>query len=488
MTTLSRRGALRVALAAGTLPLAGCERVWSGLASELGERVPERVEVAASTDVDPTFHLLSRAAHGPWPGELERARAMGADAWIEEQLAPDGIDDRACELRARRWESADLDPGDAWEMKRPVLRGDLTRATLLRAVYSRRQLRERMVGFWTDQFNVDASKGDVLYFVPELQRALRAHALGKLRDLVRAALSSGAMLLYLDGASSGTAAPNENHARELLELHTLGVHGGYAQGDVREVARALTGWRVKTDGFGRGRVRFDAGEHDDGPKRVLGVALPAGLGAGDVERVLDVVCDHPSTAAHVAEKLTRAFVSDEPPAGLASRAARVLVDTGGDIAAAVRVILRSDELRASAGQKLKRPLDYVASALRGLGADTHAPDALLETLGRMGQSPFAWPTPDGYPDRADAWTGTLLWRWNFAFALTAGELGARVPIAELARAIGSHAPSRWFAHLVGRLPSETERRALDAHVAARGIGDGAELVALVLASPAFQRC
>jgi uncharacterized protein (DUF1800 family) len=204
-------------------------------------------------------------------------------------------------------------------------------------------------------------------------------------------------------------------------------------------------------------------------------------------------------ASHVAEKLARKLVSDDPPKDLVERTARVLRETDGDIAAALRTVLGSEEFRSSVGRKMKRPFHFVASALRGLGADTHAPEQLLEVLGRMGQSPFSWPTPDGFPDRAEPWTGTLLWRWNFAFALTStagaasnaepgSDLGVRVPLAELARAIGSRAPSRWFAHLVGRYPTETERRALDAHVAARGIGDGAEVVALVLASPAFQRC
>lgn len=470
-------------LAAAAAPLAACERFWSGVATELGERLPERIEPSSSAAIDPAFHLLSRAAFGPFPGDREHVLEMGSRAWIEEQLEPRAIDDRACDVRARRFETIHLEPGLAFEFDDRVLREELVRHSMLRAIYSKRQLLEVMVNFWTDHFNVDVGKGDVIRFAATSDRAIRQHALGHVRDLVRASVTSGAMLLYLDGASSKKGVPNENHARELLELHTLGVSGGYTQKDVQETARALTGWRVGTTEWKRGEVRFEPAEHDDGPKTILGTTIPAGFGANDVERVVDIVCAHPSTSKFIARKLARRFVSDDPPASIVDRAAEELKD--GDIRRALRTILLSDEFMAARGAKLKRPMQLVVSALRATGSDTHAHAELVGTLARLGQPLFAWPTPDGFPDRGEAWVGTLLWRWNFAFALAANELpGVRAPIADLARALGDARPARIFAHFVGRAPTAIERRLIEAH----GEPDHEETIALVLASPAFQRC
>lgn len=459
---LSRRELLIAT--ASSVPLAACERVWSAVASEMGARLPEHIAVASGAEIDPTFHLFSRAAYGPFPGDLER----DPKAWLDEQLDPSTIDDRACDVRARRFETIHIEPGLAYEFDDRVLREELVRHTILRAVYSKRQLLEVMVRFWTDHFNVDVGKGDVIRFAATFDRAIRKDALGSVRDLVRASVTSGAMLLYLDGASSKKGVPNENHARELLELHTLGVDGGYSQKDVYETARALTGWRVK-----KGKVVFESSEHDDGPKTVLGQSIPPGLGAGDVDRVVDIACGHPSTQRHVARKLVRRFVADDPPTSLVDR-------LSGDIPAMLRAIFSSDEFAESRGKKLKRPFHLVASALRATGADTHAHADLVGTLGRLGQTLFAWPTPDGFPDRGEAWIGTLLWRWNFAFALAANELpNVRLPKDELLRALGD--PKNIFSHLVGRAPNEVEKQLLDA-------ADPEDALALALASPAFQRC
>jgi hypothetical protein len=476
---LRRRDILLFAAAAPLLT--GCERFWSGVAEELGERIPDRIAPASSIEIDPAFHLLSRAAYGPRPGERERVSEIGSSAWLDAQLDPDSIDDRACDVRARRFETIHLEPGLAFEFDDRVLREELVRHTMLRAIYSKRQLLEVMTSFWTDHFNVDVGKGDVIHFAATSDRAIRKNALGSFRELVRSSVTSGAMLLYLDGASSKKGSPNENHARELLELHTLGVNGGYTQSDVRETARALTGWRVGTSGWKRGEVSFDPAEHDDGPKTILGTAIPSGLGAGDVDRVVDIVCAHPSTAKFIARKLARRFVSDDPPDSIVLRAAADL--QSGEIAKALRTILLSDELMAARGKKLKRPMQLIASALRATAADTHARPEIVSTLARLGQPLFAWPTPDGFPDRGEAWIGTLLWRWNFAFALAANEIpNVHAPIDELVRAIGDAHPVALFAHFVGRAPNVVERQLLEAH---RKTEDA---IGVILASPAFQRC
>ena len=523
--SVSRRAVLKaLALTGATLPLTGCERLISTVTQRMGQSIPDSLSIAVGREIDPAFHLLSRAAYGPWPGDLESVRAVGAESWIEEQLAPEHIDDTLCDLRARRFETLWHEPGTCYEYKKHVLREELTRHTLLRAVYSRRQLFEVMVGFWTDHLNINLEKGDCIYLKPsDDQLVIRAHALGKFKELIRVSATSPAMLVYLDGKENKKAGPNdvpnENYARELLELHTLGVDGGYTQSDVYEVARCLTGWRLRT-GWRKGTIYFDPGLHDDGEKQVLGHTIPAGGGAADLDRLVEIVCSHPSTARHIATKLVRRFVSDEPPAALVARVAALFTATDGDIKSLLRNVLTSDEFKAAAGVRVKRPFHYVVSALRALGADTHAHQPLIEYLLRMGHGPFQYPTPDGYPDKAAPWLGTLLWRWNFAFTLASNRVpSVNVPLDRLVRAIGGSAddglsPARLLPHFIGRAGTEAELKALDGYVAgrawagvahrgqeinepddpaaSRGVisdsGSRAELLGLVLASPAFQRC
>ncbi|HEY8184543.1 MAG TPA: DUF1800 domain-containing protein [Pyrinomonadaceae bacterium] len=507
----SRRELLKIlGLTGAALPLIGCERLISNVTEQMGQSIPASLSVAGGQQIDPAFHLLSRAAYGPWPGDLDRVRAMGSENWIEEQLAPESIHDIACDLRARRFETIWHEPGTCYEYKKPVLREEITRHTLLRAVYSKRQLFEVMVGFWTDHLNIDLEKGDCIYLKPTDDRlVIRANALGKFRDLIRASATSPAMLVYLDGKENKKASPsdvpNENYARELLELHTLGVDGGYTQSDVFEAARSLTGWRLRT-GWGKGTVYFDPSLHDDGEKRVLGQLIPAGGGAADLDRLVNIACHHPSTARHIATKLVRRFVSEDVPTSLVTRVAEVFTATDGDIKSLLRTILASDEFKSAKGLKLKRPFQFIVSSLRALGADTQAHQPLIEYLQRMGQGPFQYPTPDGYPDRAAPWLGTLLWRWNFAFALASNRLQTvTVALDQLGAAIGASAgnvntglrPEQLIPYFIGRTGSASELAALHDYVGTQPVnsvgGDvdvnhHAELVALVLASPAFQRC
>lgn len=493
---LSRRQALQItASAAAVLPFAGCERIISGLSDSLGQSIPDHVGVASGAAIDPDFHLLSRAAFGPWPGDLEHLRDIGSDAWIDEQLSPASIDDSLCDLRARRFETLHHEPGTCYEYKKPVLREEITRHTLLRAVYSKRQLFEIMVEFWTDHLNINLNKGDCIYLKPSDDRlVVRANALGKFRDLIRASAASPAMLVYLDGKENRRASPeeipNENYARELLELHTLGVGGGYTQRDVYEAARCLTGWRLRT-GWRKGTVFFEPALHDDGEKLLLGHAIQAGLGEQDLDRVIGIVCRHPSTARHIAVKLARRFVSDDPPSSVVENAARVFSESDGDIRSVVSEILRSDEFKSARGVKIKRPFRFIAGCLRAIGADTHAHSPLIEHLIRMGQAPFQHPTPDGYPDRAAPWLATLLWRWNFAFALANNQLpSVSVDIERLLNALPPSFPETLFAHCTGRDPAPDEIKILRNHLSNAGLSAGdaqAELLALILASPANQR-
>ena len=498
-----RREVLRAgALGAAGFAMAGCEGVISSLTGSFGQGVPGNIPLAAGEEPDLAHHLLSRAGYGPRPGEAEEVRARGLADWVEEQVQPDGLEDRAAELRARRYESPHLPPGDAFEFKREVVVRELARATLLRAVYSRRRLREVMVGFWTDHLNIDVGKGECAWLKPTDDReVVRPHALGNFRDLLRASVRSAAMLVYLDGTANRVRSPgehpNENHARELLELHTLGVHGGYTQRDVMEAARALSGWRIREGKEKRrGTVEFLAANHDGGAKEVLGAGLAAGGGEEEAERLLDVLCDHPATHAHIARKVCRRFVGEDPPAALVERAAGEFRASNLSIAALVRTVLLSDEFAAARGTMVKRPFHFVVSALRALAADTHAHPDLLDVLARLGQAPFQHPTPDGYPGEPEPWMGTLLWRWNFALALPEGRVtGTKVDLDGIVAACGGGATVGSAADLtplfLGRKATAAERTAVEGHAPGGLPADRerfAEGVGLLLASPAFQRC
>lgn len=493
----TRRAVLKaIGLLGATLPFTACERLISGVTHHLGQSIPDSLTLPNSSEIDLSFHLLSRAAYGPWPGDLDRVRAIGSEAWIEEQLSPETIDDTSCDLRARRFETIWHEPGTCYEYKKPVLREEITRHTLLRALYSKRQLLEVMVGFWTDHLNINLEKGDCIYLKPADDRlVIRAHALGKFSDLIRASATSPAMLVYLDGKENQKKepgdVPNENYARELLELHTLGVDGGYTQADVYEAARSLTGWRLRT-GWRKGTVYFDPSLHDDAEKRVLGKIIPAGDGERDVDRLVEIACNHPATARHIATKLVHRFVSEDPPASLVQRLTTVFTSTGGDIKSLLRAMLTSDEFKLAKGLKFKRPFQYIVSCLRALAADTHAHQPLIEYLQRMGQGPFQYPTPDGYPDRTAPWLGTLLWRWNFAFSAASNHVPTvNVPLDQLAQAIGGRTPfqsEQLLPYFIGRRGSDAELGAISDYNNGNDSNYHAELMALVLASPAFQRC
>jgi len=382
------------------------------------------------------------------------------------------------EARRERRQQAQADSADAnamraAEMSRggPQLQAnlvlvELSEQKLLRAAYSERQLEEVLVDFWFNHFNVDARKGRVRFMVTSYERdAIRPHVLGRFRDLLGATAHSPAMLFYLDNWMSGDAAAsrpantarpgrgrfgragsrpsrrpaqpqgaarrglNENYARELLELHTLGVDGGYTQKDVTEVARAFTGWTLAPPMLGGG-FRFQPQLHDDSEKTVLGRKIPGGGGVNDGEQVLDLLAAHPSTARFVATKLARRFVSDTPPQALIARAASRFTETKGDLREVMRTVLTSPELLGAEWRsaKAKTPLEFVVSAVRAAGAEIVNARPLVRTLQEHGMPLYQCQPPTGYKDTA-AWinTGALVNRMNFATALTGNQIpGVRV--------------------------------------------------------------
>jgi hypothetical protein len=380
---------------------------------------------------------LRRILFAPTPDDQARAGQIGLDAFIEEQLSPASIPDPDIDARLKAYDTLSMDPG---ELGQVLLRHEpgyqLIEATLLRAVYSRRQLYELMVDFWSNHFNIYLNKTIDRYLkTVDDREVIRPNALGKFADLLSASAHSPAMLVYLDNALSNKAAPNENYGRELLELHTLSVNGGYTQNDVHETARALTGWTVYGPAKPQpGIFYFNPKIHDDGPKTILGQNFPAGQGIKDGEQLLAMLAAHPSTAGFISTKLARRFVSDNPPAALIAKATDTFTRTSGDITKVMSTILHSDEFKASLGQKIKRPFEFVTSALRVMGADIQPDLAAVRVLLQLGQAPFFWESPNGFPDTADTWVTTsgVLNRWNYALALSSNAFkNTRVDLSRL---------------------------------------------------------
>jgi uncharacterized protein (DUF1800 family) len=414
----------------------------------------------------------------------------------------------------------------ALQKQRQVVQ-ELSEQKILRAAYSDRQLEEVMTDFWFNHFNVFAGKGATPIYLTEYEReVIRPHALGKFRDLLGATAKSPAMLFYLDNWQSAdphaadaqelmrgrvamrrqmnprrpgiffppqqmpanTQQPrqkrglNENYGRELMELHTLGVDGGYTQQDVIEVARCFTGWTIRQPRQGGGFV-FEPRIHDNGKKLVLGHVI-AGGGEHDGEAVLDILARHPSTARFISTKLVRRFVSDNPPQSLVDRAAARFRETDGDIREVVRTIITSPEFFAvtSYRAKVKTPFEFVVSTLRATGSDVQNATPIALAIRQLGEPLYMCQPPTGYADKAEAWvnTGSLLNRMNFALAVVGGRMRGTQPAG---LTLGSTTAARdqlvdgVLAGDVSATTSQTIAKAQDARQAA----------ALILGSPEFQR-
>jgi uncharacterized protein (DUF1800 family) len=426
-------------------------------------------------------HALNRLTFGPRPGQVEQVQRLGLSRWLEQQLTPSSIDDAALAGRLtplperpddmNRVAARNLSEQERMDAQRRARQFSrqavqaLAAQKLTRAVYSERQLEEVLVDFWFNHFNVFAGKGRTAVYLPEYEReAIRPHIWGSFRDLLGATAKSPAMLFYLDnwlsadpkaaeqlqravtrrgrGRAGGAGnnmppqnqqAPrrnglNENYARELMELHTLGVDGGYTQEDIVEVARALTGWTL-ANGV-EGGFRFAPALHDRGEKKVLGHTIRAGGGIEDGERVLDIVAAHPSTARHIATKLVRRFVNDEPPAALVDKVAAAFTTTKGDLREVVRTLVTAPEFYAAEHRnaKVKTPLEFVVSSVRATGRELRDARPMLNALQQLGMAPYMCQPPTGYDDTAETWVsaGALVTRMNIAQQLApqrAAEIG-----------------------------------------------------------------
>ncbi|GMT98386.1 DUF1800 domain-containing protein [Corallococcus caeni] len=513
-------------------------------------------EAPAPFDEARAVHVLQRLAYGPSEKDLAEVKRLGVDGWVDAQLQPASGDALPPGLEAKLQAfptlrmsmeqlvedyprpPPEMPPEEKRERGPARVVFERSSARVLRAVESPRQLEEVLVDFWFNHFNVSEDKGAVKWLATSYERdAIRPHVFGTFRELLGATAHHPAMLFYLDNWRSTReglsqeelrhprrfrrqaammedaddeeeAKPklglNENYARELLELHTLGVDGGYTQDDVREVARCFTGWSIRKPRKDPGFV-FREVAHDADAKRVLGKAIPAGGGEKDGERVLDLLASHPATARRVALKLAQRFVADEPPPELVDRVAKVFLDSKGDLRAVYRALFQSPEFQSPRARaaKVKTPFEYVVSALRATNAQVEVTPRLLRHLALMGEPLYRAPAPTGFPEVAGPWvnSGALVARLNFGLDLVGGRMpGARVSLDAFAP---KQAPSavEWVdglgQALLGAKPSEETRATILAALAEKREAASAVdeappvdvplIAGLLLGSPEFQK-
>jgi len=510
-------------------------------------RVERKLSVLKTLQMTPQMLMLSQYADKRKVAKAIKAKQNGQEG------APN-------KFKARRREAMTLIEEMGLEQSTSLQAvGELQLDKTTRAVESERQTLEVLVDFWSNHFNLDVKKKAVraLKIVDE-REVIRPNALGKFRDLLGASAKSPAMLVYLDNASSKRemgvnrsaarrrkniadaempadtdAKPkkrggiNENYARELMELHTLGSDGGYSQQDVQEVARCLTGWSVNPN---TGQFVFRKFAHDDGEKTVLGTRIPAGGGIKDGEKVLDILASHPSTAKFIARKLCVRFVADEPPASLVSKAAKTFQNTDGDLRAVVKTIVSSREFFSTGSYraKIKSPFEFSVSAIRALGGTVlvaggstpfgraqliedggavirpgkkrYAAKGDQKTLAvhiaEMGQPLFSYQAPTGYSEDSRDWvsTGALVSRLNYALALVGGEVRNVIATPTfLLKGVDEHDRAAMTKMLVAGLlagdVSDSTRKTLQREIAGEDQTpvDRKKLAALILGSPEFQR-
>jgi uncharacterized protein (DUF1800 family) len=513
----------------------------------------------AMTARERALHALNRLAYGPRPGEVERVEAEGPEKWIEAQLHPEGLTDSALDERLKSFPTLAMTSQqlmDAYPNARrrrmlgmfgrtPPPRSvvdELAAAKLLRAVLSERQLQEVLTDFWFNHFNVSAAKNQDRWLVGPYERdVIRPRVFGRFRDLLGAVAHSPAMLVYLDNFQStidARYAPagaqedisemenamskgrgrkklglNENYGRELLELHTLGVDGGYTQKDVTELARILTGWTVaRPNKKNAAKVkdwsfRFARRMHDPGSKVLLGTTY-AWSGVSEGEKALDALARDPHTARFLALKLCRRFVADDPPPELVDRVARRFLETDGDLRETYRAIFTAPEFweKRFFRAKVKTPLEFLASALRATGAEIRDPEKEARRLDGLGMPLYRCEPPTGWPDRAGPWVsaGALVARLRLAQSLfdrrpiAPVSAAADAPLAGVNRTNGKALIAAYADAFLGgevspRTAAALDRRLDDPEISRARLDDKPRgyrldrLAALTLGAPDFQR-
>jgi uncharacterized protein (DUF1800 family) len=452
--------------------------------------VPQNEGVAAFKEWDAatTSRLVRRVTLGVTPADVAKATQLGWQGYLNYQLNYARINDDAVEAAiAQKWPLMSQTSEQLFAADGGQVQTQLRESTLYRAAFSQRQLYQRMVEFWTDHFNQDIDKVGYVY-VADLRDVIRKNALGYFPDLLRASAHSASMMAYLDQNASRKGAPNQNYAREIMELHTLGVDGGYTQDDVAELSRVLTGWTIQ----GKGQFVFNATIHDTGTKTVMGQTIAGVAGAAGIsegEQMLDFLVSHPSTARFIATKMLKWLLDPNPTEAQISTVASAYKATHGDIKAMIRVILNDTWLPA-APMKLKRPFHFVASALRSTNPTVTTISPVSNQLTTLGQQLFSWDTPDGYPDKMEYWAGNIVPRWSFGTTMSNQNSTTAVQVDTTPYRAGSTAAAidlldqNFFG---GEMPLVT-RNALLAYAGTAALTDAKarELIALSIGANAFQ--
>src|SRR5580700_2125394 len=443
------------------------------------------------------------------PAELETVRGSNADKKREllESMQQDRVEDMLIAMNQRqRTQLFSVAPSPIrreiflFNGPQQVVAYDLLDSKMLRAIESTHQLAEEMDDFWFNHFNVFYEKGADRFLIPQYEReAIRPHVLGQFRDLLEATAKSPAMLYFLDNFESVRPdidannkkrkvkrGLNENYGRELMELHTLGVNGGYTQKDVTEVARCFTGWGIQEPRKGGGFFYNDK-LHDKGEKIVLGHVIAAGGGIDDGEQVLVILARHPSTAHFISKQLAQRFVADNPPEALVNRMAQTFLSTNGSIREVMRTMLNSKEFWSEGAYraKVKSPFEMVASSARALNADVIDGWALANQVGTLGEPLYRKLEPTGYSNLNAEWinSASLLGRMNFALQLAQNHVeSVKVDMSRF-----GDDPSEVAKALMFRAMSRETRAAIDKALEDNKQKNPALVAALVIGSPDFQK-
>lgn len=440
--------------------------------------------------------LLDRITYGATQADLTLITQMGYGPYLEKQLTMTVSEDSVCEAQVKlRWphihktakQIYPIDNGwEVWEGFRD--------SVIYREVFSKRQLHEKMCEFWRDHFNIFGYKVGHYMLIPDYNNVVRKHALGKFPDMLWASAHSAAMMQYLDNASSYGGNPNQNYAREIMELHSMGVSGGYTQNDVIDVTSCFTGYTYEWDAGKPNGLEWMYADwmHADGVKHVLGRTIPAGGGIKDAELVMRILSTHLSTAKFLAKKLIKWFLGEGTPASLLTKVSDTYLRTGGDIKAMLRDILTAANMSA-ARPKLKRPGHLYVGALRAMNPTVSSFSWMRwGYMSVAGQDMFGWATPDGMPDKTTHWQGLLLPRWNFFFAGMSGGFNSQFRF-DLKRAIGTRASAQAVADRIdavfclSKMPLAEKDRII-AFLRRRAITDDTvrEAAAIALCMPSYQ--
>ncbi len=508
-------------------------------------------QAAPLSNEEKALQLLNRLSYGPRPQEVHHLAQQGPkaiNAWIEEQLHPDKIDDRSLDSKLSRLPITGLDTlqlisqyqdlnkfiekdmgvskkslseDEQKDLRKkyedhlvPRILDEMQSQRLIRAVESRRQLEEVLFDFWWNHFNVDWSKGPVRWMAPSYEKeAIRKHMFGSFLELLRATAHHPAMLVYLDNHVSRSSQPgkngkkpngglNENYARELMELHTLGVDGGYTQKDVTELARILTGWSVENTNEDP-VFAFKEKNHDQEPKQFLNREFPAGKAMDEGEEALKMLAISPATAKFISLKLARYFLSDEPAPAVINRMQKVFLKTHGDLTEVYRSLFASPEFwsRTNYMVKVKRPLQFVASSIRALGGELDLKTPLPKILADLGEEPYKCSPPTGYKDDANSWVnpGALVSRLDFSLKLAANRMDGvfvslpqgvkatenlKILVGDVAKKLLGHPLSKGSEAVVVQELSDESRTFANGDLRPISL---AKATALILGSPEFQK-